>query len=278
MTKIIVGVDGSEGAATALRWAVDEATIRGVDCVAVLAWGYLDQYPRGSFDPKYGDADALAALDAMVTAALESEVAGRVERRTVCDLPASALLDIAEDGDVLAVGARGLGGFRGLLLGSVSQHCLHHAKVPTVVVRGGRPEAVGKVVVGIDGSPQAEAALLWAVDEARHRRASLTVVHAYPPVVSVGPFSAMTIDQSLLEEAAERVVDAAISSIDKATVDITRRVVCASAASALVDAGDDADLVVVGSRGLSATRRLLLGSVATQVVHHASVSVAVVPS
>jgi nucleotide-binding universal stress UspA family protein len=280
MARIIVGVDGSGGATHALRWAAEEALIRDADLIAVLAWGYLNQYPSDAttaFRADYSDADALAALDAIVAASLEADAARSVQRRVVCDLPTRALLDASDDGDLLVVGARGLGGFRGLLLGSVSQHCLHHATVPTVIVRDLRPGVIGRVVVGIDGSKQADAALEWAVEEARRRQATLTVVHAYPPPVAGGPFSALRIDQSMLADAAGRVLNASISGIDTTAVDVAPLVVCGSAAGAVVDAGDDADLVVVGSRGRGPVKRLLLGSVATQVVHHARVPVAVVP-
>lgn len=278
MGQIIVGVDGSDGATSALRWAADEASIRGSDLLAVLAWGHLHQHSGSASDADRRDADASAALDAMVTAALGPEVARRVHRRAVRDRAVPALLDAARDGDLLVVGARGMGGFRGLLLGSVSQQCVHHATAPTVVVRDVPPQVTGKVVVGIDGSPQAEAALLWALAEARLRHASLTVVHAYPPVVPGGPFSAARIDRPRLEAAAKRAVDAAVSGIDRTAVDVTPLAVCGSAAGAVIQAGEHADLVVVGSRGLGASKRLLLGSVATQVMHHARFPVAIVPT
>lgn len=279
MPNIVVGVDGSEGAAVALRWAVDEARVRGADLVAVLAWGYLNEYPSDAFTVRSTDVDAAAALDAMLEAALGPTMAGAVERRPVRDLPFAALLDASEDADLLVVGARGLGGFRGLLLGSVSLHCVHHATVPTAVVRDVPARANGRIVVGMSASPAAaEVVLRWAVDEARRRRASLTVVHAYPPLGPGGPFSAQSIDPSIVEDAAERAVLAALSEIDTAGVEVTPMIVCASAAGAVVDASPGADLVVVGSRGLGATRRLLLGSVATQVVHHAHAPLVIVPT
>ena len=279
MAHIVVGVDGSEAAAVALRWAADEAKLRSAGLIAVLAWGSLNEYPSDAFTVRFTEEDAAAALDAMVTAALDPAVARDVERRPVRDLPLEALLDTSQDADLLVVGARGLGGFRGLLLGSVSLHCVHHAKVPTAVIRNVPTRATGRVVAGISASPAAaEAVLGWAVDEARRRRASLTVVHAYQPLGPGGPFSAETIDRSLVEKAADRAVTAAISNVDTTGVEVTSMTVCDSAAGAVADAAVDADLVVVGSRGLGAARRLLLGSVATQVVHHAPVPVVVVPT
>jgi nucleotide-binding universal stress UspA family protein len=164
------------------------------------------------------------------------------------------------------------------LLGSVSQHCLHHASVPTVVVHVLHREPADRIVVGVDGSPGSDAALRWAVAEARLRDAALVVVHAYPSLGPGGPFSAARIDPLALDRAARRVVDASVSGIDTSGVDVKPMTVCGNAAGAIVDAGEGADLVVVGSRGLGAWRRLLLGSVAAQVAHHARVPVAVVPA
>jgi nucleotide-binding universal stress UspA family protein len=133
---IVVGIDGSEGARRALRWAAYEARVRDATLRVVHAWSYLDQ-PDG-FDPKYCEADAKRVLDTAL-AEIESELDGlEVEPLTVLALPARGLLAAADDADLLVVGARGLGGFRGLLLGSVSQQLVHHASMPLVIVPGDR--------------------------------------------------------------------------------------------------------------------------------------------
>ena len=134
---VVVGVDGSEGAQRALEWAADEARLRGARLRAVCVWSYLDQ-AGGSFDPSYGEDDARRLLDGAV-----DSVAGAagidVERLTVNDLPARGLLDSAADADLVVVGARGMGGFQGLLLGSVSQQVVQHAPCPVVIVPQRRP-------------------------------------------------------------------------------------------------------------------------------------------
>lgn len=277
MRQVIVGVDGSEGAAHALRWAVSEASIRDAEVVAVLAWGHGYWDLDDPIDPDDGGAEASAALDAMVDAALPLGAARRVRRRTVHDRAVPALLEAARDRELLVVGARGLGGFRGLLLGSVSQRCLHRSTVTTVVVRDTPPQPTGRVVVGIDASSEADAALLWALEEARLRGSSLTVVHAYPPAVAGGPFAVARIDQRHLDESARRAVRAAVARIDAGPVDVTPLAVCGSAAGAVIDAGDAADLIVVGAPRQHAEHPVALGTVATQVIHHARAPVAVVP-
>ena len=134
MTGIVVaGIDGSESSRRALAWAAEEARLRGARLRVVHAWSYLDQ-AGGAFDPTYSEDDARQLLDEAVTAAGIETGGLDIERKTVNDLPARGLLDAAGDADLLVVGARGMGGFRGLLLGSVSQQVAQHAPCPVVIV------------------------------------------------------------------------------------------------------------------------------------------------
>jgi nucleotide-binding universal stress UspA family protein len=279
---LTVGVDESEGAGDALRWAVDESSIRHASVVAILAWGWIDQHtdPVAEFNPDYSATDADTALEHVIARSVPRGVSPTIERRVVCDLPARALLDAAADSDMLVVGARGLGGFRGLLVGSVSQHCVHHATVPTVVVRNPRaePGAAG-VVVGIDGSTGAQRALSWAAEAARLRSTRLIVVHGYDlPLIGAYPRFTPTYDEGLLSRSASQLLDNAIDSIDTNGLDIAPVVSSDGAARSILRCAADADLVVVGSRGLGAAQRWLLGSVATQVLHHAPGPIAVIPA
>jgi len=128
---VVVGIDGSDGARRALQWAAEEARLRGASLRVVHVWSYLDQAGE-AFDPTYGEEDARQLLDEAVSG-IEADGLD-VERKTVCDLAARGLLDSAADADLLVVGARGMGGFRGLLLGSVSQQVAQHAPCPVVIV------------------------------------------------------------------------------------------------------------------------------------------------
>lgn len=137
---IVVGVDGSEGSQRALRWALDEAAARGASVRAVLAWSFIDQ-GGDDFDAAYSEEAARARLDQALAAAGAAPAGVVVEPLVVCDLPARAVIEAARDADLVVVGSRGLGGFRGLLLGSVSQQVSHHAPCPVVVVPGGERAA-----------------------------------------------------------------------------------------------------------------------------------------
>ncbi len=137
MERIVVGVDGSEGAANALRWAVEEARAHGATLVPVLAWSYLDQQGvigTSGFVPEYSDVEAKAALEAALAGVRADAPDVVIEPVVRCDLATRALLDEAENADLVVVGSRGLGGFSGLLLGSVSQQLTHHSPCPVVLI------------------------------------------------------------------------------------------------------------------------------------------------
>lgn len=286
MTGIVVGIDGSESAAHALQWAEHEAELHAWPVTAVLAWGYLNQHhvDGDEFDPDYGVADARAALHAYVQQALGDDLREGFHQRVVNELPAPALLEAAKQASLLVVGARGRGGFKGMLLGSVSQQCVHHAPCPIAVLR---PTAkthpdegvVPRVVVGIDGSEASRSALQWAVEEARARRAALEVVHAWStPFVAGYPYvSAFDPDQ--FEAGARAAIETALEDIDTRGLagPIERLTPLGRPAPVLIDASKGADLVVVGARGLGAFSGMLLGSVSHQLAQHAACPVIIVP-
>lgn len=288
MGTIVVGVDGSDGSAHALRWAMAEAAHRGWTVAAVLAWGYLDQHHEivaEHFDPNYTAEAAKGALDSYVEEALGNEQAAAIQRRVVSDLPARALIEASESAALLVVGARGLGGFRGLLLGSVSQRCLHQARCPVAVIRPDETDAPAdvapRVVVGIDGSTASRNALTWAADEARARDATLEVVHAWhPPYVGGFRFTGVVVDYQLFEDIARDLVASTLEGIDLDGLPrpVERTIVFSGAASALLEAAHRAHVVVLGARGISGVKRLLLGSVSHQVALHATRPVVVVPT
>jgi nucleotide-binding universal stress UspA family protein len=142
---IVVGTDGSEHARAALRWAVDEARFHEAAVRAVHAWTIVPVTapPFGEPPVIHPTPDEIAMLQEAAQRLLDEsvdEVAAAkdgpaIERKLVQGLAAEALLAEAQDADLLVVGSRGLGGFKGLLLGSVGQQVAHHAPCPVVIVR-----------------------------------------------------------------------------------------------------------------------------------------------
>lgn len=139
--RIVVGVDGSPSSVAALRWAVRQAELTGGTVDAVIAWhfppgtGGYGWAPVGMIDDtNYDELAAKTLADAVSSIGPHAGVS--IRQLIVADNPAQALISAAAGADVLVVGCRGHGGFAGALLGSVSQHCVHHAPCPVVVIRG----------------------------------------------------------------------------------------------------------------------------------------------
>lgn len=144
--RVVVGVDGSPGGRTALRWAASEARGRGAQLHAVAvfmppvaAWGFGEV----AYAPPVGIDEIRAATTTRLDEQLAEVAADEdlpVHREVVQGPPAHRLLQVSEGADLLVVGTRGHGGVGGLLLGSVGQQCVHHAVCPVAVVRSSEAE------------------------------------------------------------------------------------------------------------------------------------------
>lgn len=278
MEEIIVGMDGSAGAAAALRWAVRESNLRGWPVRAVHAGGPHDDAvgAREGVDAA-GQEAAEKALAAVVDCALGDDASEHIAMEVVHDRAAAALIERGIGARLLVVGARGEDGFPHLHLGSVGTHCLQAGPCPVAVVRGDeRHWTDGRIVVGIDGSAPSQRALHWALTEARLRACAVEVVHAWRLPV-VGGFYAVAMEPALAEAGARHVLDTALAAEDTSGIPLTAHVPGGGPAERLLHAAETADLVVVGSTGKGAVRRLFLGSVSQQLAHHAPCPVVVVP-
>ena len=139
MSTIVVGLDGSEGSSGALRFALTEARLRGATLKAVSTW----QIPATAYETGWVPSPTdLADFPRLAQDAIDKELAAMGEEAAGIEVtpvvreghPADVLCAEAHDADLLVLGSRGLGGFRGLMLGSVSQQCAHHAPCPVAIV------------------------------------------------------------------------------------------------------------------------------------------------
>ena len=204
-----------------------------------------------------------------------------VEQLVVKGQAAEALLQASAGADLLVVGSRGHRPLAGTLLGSVSQQCLHHAACPIAIVHSAHHGDRRRVVVGVDGSTGARAALEWAALEALRRGTSVLAVCAYnePSTVAAGgPAGAGALAELRLglERSAEQVLADAEAAVD--TVPVSTRAAHGPAADVLLEAASDAELLVVGSRGRGGFASLVLGSVSQQCAARAPGVVVVVPA
>ena len=275
---IVVGVDGSAPAQHALDWAIREARVH--DCAlqlvhgAVVVGGHAITPSTARLVTK-----ASALLLDRVLAVARTEAPDLAITAALVRGPAAlGLIDASADADLLVVGSHGHGGATSFVLGSVADACVRHAAVPVAVIR---PEAVaqsgGAVVVGVDGSEGSLAALRWARCEAFARGSGLDVIHAWDAGFST-ELAAIAVG---VTEEIERDARATLHSAVELTAGVgteapTEVLVHDFPERALLEAANDATLLVVGSRGRGGFTSLLLGSVSRSCVHRAGCPVVVV--
>ncbi|MEV4115691.1 universal stress protein [Nonomuraea sp. NPDC049695] len=277
---IIVGVDGSVAARAAVQWAADDA-LRMKEPLRIVHAVDRSPYQVGRYSdvalPDVLQREGQRVLREAEALVHERQPSVEVATQEAEGAPAVVLREQAKDATEIVVGSRGLGGFAGALLGSVSTHVAGHARCPVVVVRGEHRPVQGEVVVGVDDSPECEPALAYAFQQAKLRGSALRVLHAWQlPVHAFAP--EITYDMDEIRRAQHQVVRdrVAVFAADHPQVTIVEDVQSAHPVDALVDASERADLLVVGSHGRGALGSMLLGSVSRGVLHHARCPVAVV--
>ena len=140
MQRIVVGIDGSQGARRALEWAVAEAKLRDAHLVVIHAWlepaavAVGSVITAGGVEPEIFEEAAERTVTEVLAAVDTTGLPQGIETHVVAGAPARAVLDASHGADLVVVGSRGHGGFTGLLLGSVSQQVAHHATCPVVII------------------------------------------------------------------------------------------------------------------------------------------------
>ncbi len=133
--RIVVGVDGSESSRRALRWAARQAKFTGASLEVVIAWEVPTSYRWNASSPHDLRVHAESILQSAVADVLGDDPDVDVKPSVVEGQPVPVLLSAAKGASLLVVGSRGHGAFTGILLGSVSNHCVTHATCPVTVVR-----------------------------------------------------------------------------------------------------------------------------------------------
>ncbi|HVV20667.1 MAG TPA: universal stress protein [Pseudonocardiaceae bacterium] len=276
-TPIVVGIDGSESARHAARWAADEATrghlpLRLVSAVFAALPGYA---AGGDVSPDL--IDELQTVGRQQVDDVRAELATShpdVEVTTeVVFAPATpALIDESRAARMLVLGSRGLGGFTGILVGSHAVALAAHGHCPVAVIRD--DPGTGPVVVGIDGSPASAAAVALAFEEASLRGADLVAVHTW----SDHPWEAayanvpVPIDWDAVRTEEEQVLAERLAGWQEKYPDVSvrRDVAKDRPADHLLRVAASAQLLVVGSRGRGGFTGMVLGSTSQALVYHAT--------
>lgn len=278
---VLVGVDGSPSSNAAVGWAARAAALRGISLVLVhvtpepkAALGVNVIRPPEVWTSLEKEAKrVLAESRAIAEQATAESGALQIEVAAISDAAVPALVKLSKDAELVVVGCRGLGRIPRRLLGSVSTGLAHHAECPVAIIhdeKRGSPEDMARlpVVVGIDGSPASEAATAVAFDEASRRGVELIALHAWSDNLAI------EVPGTEWEASHPKAVEALAEQLAEwreryPDVSVRPVVVPDRPARRLIKHSQDAQLVVVGSRGRGGFSGLLLGSVSAAVAEAA---------
>ncbi|GGQ43600.1 nucleotide-binding universal stress UspA family protein [Actinomadura coerulea] len=269
---VLFGYDGTAENDTALRWAIEEARLRGLDLVMCHCWHW--PYPEGHEDPRGETVMRRAGWNLLERGrrrARELGATGAVRGRLVRGPARDALLRESGGAELMVVGAP-----ERLAEGAGVLELAAGADRPVVVVKDGMGPR--RVVAGADGSTWCDPALGFAAAEAALRRWELRVVYAcWEPAAVDADELALFHDRELLEKTRAAELEAAVAPWRERypTLDIRVSLLLERPLEALFDAADDAGLLVLGDRGGGIAA---LGSTSTAVLRHARRAVAIVPA
>ncbi|TWD84592.1 nucleotide-binding universal stress UspA family protein [Kribbella amoyensis] len=284
--SIVVGYDGSPASRAAVEWATAEAVRLHVPLrlVQVLDPIVTSRSAPGQVVPSAAHRAARQqALDALATGIGLHQPHLSVDTRVLEGRPAEQLLQETDQAKLLVLGSRGLGGWTGLMVGSVAVQVSTHAACPVVVVPSdlhSRINDPASVIVGVDGSKISAKAIDFAFDQAEALHADLVAVHAWtsPYLTYADGESMIAFDEEAEKESCRLLVAESVAgaAADHPEVRWQTRLISGQAGRAILVAAQSANLVVVGSRGRGGFAGLLLGSVSQSVLHHAHCPVAIV--
>ncbi|MET8142569.1 universal stress protein [Sphaerisporangium sp. NPDC005288] len=278
---VTVAVDGSPSALAAVDWAADDAARAGGALRIVhVREPWANEYPFHrveGFDQSLTDY-CEGVLAKAAERAGERAPGLAVTTELVTGAVVERLLDESGRADAIVLGSRGMGGFTGLMVGSVGVALAGHAAGPVVVVRDLPRERFGEIAVGVDGSPHSEAALEFAFEQARRREARVHAVYAWAvPVFSPLAAGYTDVMRDVFESGTQRLRQWLAPWRERyPEVPVAESAVCGHPTPALVEASEKADLLVAGSRGLGGFRGAVLGSVGHGALHGSHCPVAVV--
>lgn len=282
---VIVGIDDGPDQEELVRFAARQAALR----TGRLHVAHAIRFPLpGGSATDSREKDAAVQVGARLVERYEdlarSEFPGLI---VAGELPvghaAAVLIERSADADVLVIGHRGSGGFPRLPLGSVSWQVATHADCSVIVIRPGDTSGPpgNRVVVGVDPADGVLKSLDFAYREADLLGAHLEVVYSAEPMAMrpTGPMGMVPSDFEVLEQGPRFFLEKELAErrAQYPSVRADLRMERMRPATILAEAARNAPLLVVGSRGRSGLKRLLLGSVSAEVLHTAECPVAVVP-
>ncbi len=270
LLPIVVGIDGSPESLAALAWAAGQAELTGAPLLTVTA------LRGGELELQPGDEVGEAApttrklLSEAVHDTLGTKRAAAVHMHLSAEPPAAALITYSAAAQLVVVGPHSYSGLPGILLGSVPQRVVTYARCPVAVARPAPPDCEPRIVVGLDGSDCARAALHWAIRQANLTGTTVDAIVAWDWRAQFGghPYGP---PESEVRQSAERLLETELDALpqdQRATV--SGRVIEGKPAAVLTPAASTAQLLVIGSRGAAGGFGHLIGSTGMKCLKHAT--------
>lgn len=295
---VLVGIDGSANAETAMWWAVDIAVatnrpLRLLTCYSLpvmvglgAAAGYMGPMLT-SEEIREIDAANRKVLEDLKAKVAAAQPGLSIELFIDQGSPATAILKASEDAAMIVMGTRGVGSTHALVLGSVSYAVAHRAKCPVVLVpESAERTAGGRIVIGVDGSKNSTRAANWGLHFAEAMKRPVELVAAWQyPYAAMSPEIGMVMGPDIeeLRQAMKRDAHKLVEQVrmhlsveEHSHVSITTDTVEGSATEALIDHSRANDVLVVGSRSRSVLAAALLGGTTLALAHRSKCPVAIV--
>ncbi|MBG6226487.1 nucleotide-binding universal stress UspA family protein [Arthrobacter sp. CAN_A2] len=269
---VVVGYDGSDGSRRAVLWAAHHAATAGLPLVVVHCWvwpfftqdlGPVDDIEDSGLQRA---AERISAEGLELARQAEPDI--DVSVRLITGFPSEVLTRLSADASLLVTGTRGLGGFSGLLIGSVSLHLAASSSCPIAVIRDDQP-GEGDVLVAVDGSPESDRAVIEAAVLATTLHAPLRVLHVRPYTRHAGTRAGDPEHDPIIQQALNLLpAETNLTVIEDSFAE-------PSVPAVIIHQGHRAAYVVLGAKGTN-TLGARLGSTVHAVLHHAHCNVIVV--
>jgi nucleotide-binding universal stress UspA family protein len=279
---VVAGVDGSDSAEHAARWAAAEAARRQVPLRLLFAVDFAAYAHGRGFGVPHGFLRVIEANGRETLGKLKDSIGGAhpalvIETELRDSGAVSALVRESAAAGLVVLGSRGLGGVSGILVGSTAVALAARGRCPVAVIRGRggdvEPPSSGPVVVGVDDTPTSDVALAAAFDQASSRGVDLVAVRAWRvSTIAVHPHAHQYArDWAAMETAERESLDERLAGWPEKYPEVAVRRVVSRRRSVpgLLENSQDAQLLVVGSRGHGGVAGVLLGSTSQALIYHA---------
>ncbi len=267
---VVAGIDGSPESLAALAWGARQAELTGAPLLTVTALRASELGLRPGQDVGEAAPTTRKLLSEAVHDTLGDKRAATVDMHLSAEPAARVLIKFSATAQLLVLGPHSYGGLPGIMLGSVPQRVVTYAQCPVAVARPNPSDREPRIVVGLDGSACARAALHWALRQAELTGATVDAIVAWDWRAQFGA-SPYGPPESEIRQSAERLLETELDALpQEPRTTVTGQVIEGKSAAVLTHAASTAQLLVIGSRGIGGGFGHLIGSTGMKCLKHAT--------